>query len=109
MARKRNEARSIISAEGAAASATHRRSLRPPVAPAPVEAEPEVPAVEVSAAAVPAVEVAAAAVPEVSEQEEVAQLAYSYWEARGGQAGSPDDDWYRAVQEVRRRRTSRTR
>jgi hypothetical protein len=88
MARKRNEARSIISAEGTAAPVTHRRSLRAPVAPAPEESEPVV---------------------EVSEQEEVAKLAYSYWEARGGQDGSPDDDWYRAVQEVQRRRSSLTR
>jgi hypothetical protein len=93
MARKRNEARSVISAEGAAAPLTHRRSLRAPVAPAPVETE----------------EVSAVDVPEVSEQEEVAKLAYSYWEARGGQNGSPEDDWHRAVQEVRQRRSLLTR
>jgi hypothetical protein len=32
--------------------------------------------------------------------EEIAQLAYSYWEARGYQSGSPDQDWLRAEQEL---------
>ncbi len=35
---------------------------------------------------------------------EIARLAYSYWEARGYQGGSPEDDWYRAQAELRRRR-----
>ena len=35
---------------------------------------------------------------------EVARLAYSYWEARGYQGGSPEDDWYRAQAELSRRR-----
>ena len=33
--------------------------------------------------------------------EEIAALAYSYWEARGYQGGSPEDDWLRAEQELR--------
>ena len=33
-------------------------------------------------------------------QEAIAQLAYSYWEARGRQDGSPDQDWLRAEQEL---------
>ena len=31
-------------------------------------------------------------------REAIAQLAYSYWEARGRQDGSPDQDWLRAEQ-----------
>ena len=31
--------------------------------------------------------------------EEIARLAYSYWEARGCQGGSPEEDWYRAERE----------
>jgi hypothetical protein len=31
----------------------------------------------------------------------IAQLAYSYWEARGYQGGSPDEDWLRAERELR--------
>ena len=35
------------------------------------------------------------------ETEEVAALAYSYWEARGFQGGSQDEDWLRAEHELR--------
>lgn len=31
-----------------------------------------------------------------SVQDEIACLAYSYWELRGGQDGSPEEDWLRA-------------
>ena len=37
-------------------------------------------------------------------QEAIAKLAYSYWEARGGKGGSPWEDWFRAEQELLRRR-----
>ena len=32
--------------------------------------------------------------------EDIARLAYSLWEARGGQDGSPEQDWFRAEQEL---------
>jgi len=35
--------------------------------------------------------------------EEIAQLAYSYWESRGYQGGSPEEDWLRAESELRQR------
>jgi hypothetical protein len=34
---------------------------------------------------------------------EIAALAYSYWEARGRQGGSPAEDWLRAERELRQR------
>ena len=37
-------------------------------------------------------------------QEAIAKLAYNYWEARGGKGGSPWEDWFRAEQELLRRR-----
>jgi len=37
-------------------------------------------------------------------QEAIARLAYSYWEARGGKGGSPWEDWFRAEQELLRRK-----
>ena len=37
----------------------------------------------------------------VVDRQEVARLAYSYWEARGYQGGSPLDDWVRAENELR--------
>ncbi len=36
-------------------------------------------------------------------QEQIAELAYSYWEARGYEGGSPWEDWFRAEQELKRR------
>ena len=38
-----------------------------------------------------------------SNDTEVAQLAYSYWEARGGEGGSPWEDWFRAERELKRK------
>ena len=37
-------------------------------------------------------------------EEQVAELAYAYWEARSFQDGSPWEDWFRAEQELQRRR-----
>jgi hypothetical protein len=36
----------------------------------------------------------------ISIQEKVALLAYRYWEERGKQGGSPEEDWYRAEREI---------
>ena len=49
-----------------------------------------------------AIEIVAVPVSEPS-NEEIARLAYSYWESRGYQGGSQEEDWYRAVQELRHR------
>jgi hypothetical protein len=43
---------------------------------------------------------ATAAVGEPS-QDEIARLAYSYWEARGYAGGSPEEDWLCAQRELR--------
>lgn len=34
--------------------------------------------------------------------DEIARLAYSYWEARGREGGSPCEDWFRAEQELQK-------
>ena len=33
--------------------------------------------------------------------DQIAELAYSYWEARGCQGGSPEEDWARAEAELK--------
>ena len=33
-------------------------------------------------------------------REEIARLAYGYWEVRGKRGGSADEDWYRAEREL---------
>jgi DUF2934 family protein len=42
--------------------------------------------------------------PSPPRREEIASLAYSYWEARGRQGGSALEDWLRAERELNRRR-----
>jgi hypothetical protein len=34
------------------------------------------------------------------DEERVARLAYFFWEARGCQGGSPEEDWFRAEREL---------
>lgn len=48
----------------------------------------------------PVLDTAAATIPVQVTQAAIAQLAYSYWEARGRQGGSPEQDWLRAEQEL---------
>ena len=47
--------------------------------------------------------VAAASTDPIISDNEIATLAFSYWEARGYQGGSPEDDWFRAECELRER------
>jgi hypothetical protein len=42
-------------------------------------------------------------IPASPAHEQIAALAYSYWEARGRQGGSPEEDWLRAERELRGR------
>jgi hypothetical protein len=60
------------------------------------------PAAEPDSAAVAAVEIAVE-VTALPSREEIAALAYSFWEARGYQGGSPEEDWLRAEEELRTR------
>ena len=41
--------------------------------------------------------------PPAPSHEEIARLAYTYWESRGRQHGSPEEDWYRAERELQLR------
>jgi hypothetical protein len=40
------------------------------------------------------------------DHEEIARVAYSYWEARGCNGGSPEEDWFRAENELRAKRAA---
>ena len=40
------------------------------------------------------------------EHKRVAELAYLYWEARGRPDGSSEEDWFRAEEELRRRKST---
>ncbi len=39
----------------------------------------------------------------IGDHDEIALLAYQYYEERGGEHGWHEEDWYRAEQELRRR------
>jgi hypothetical protein len=40
------------------------------------------------------------------EHKRIARLAFFYWEARGHPDGSPEQDWFRAEEELRRRKSA---
>lgn len=40
------------------------------------------------------------------DHEQIARLAHSYWESRGGEGGSAEDDWHRAETELKVRRAA---
>ena len=44
--------------------------------------------------------------PPAPSHDEIARLAYAYWEARGRRHGSHQEDWYRAERELLRRPSS---
>ena len=96
MATKRVPEKKTIVSTSAAAAPARRKSVTPKrvthsASAVEVSSTPEV----VSADTV--VEIQSV---EIS-NEAVAQLAYSYWVARGYQGGSPEEDWLRAEQELR--------
>jgi hypothetical protein len=86
MPRKSVTEKPIVVSTGAAAAAPARRK-----SPSPKRA----------ARTVEVAETAATAVVTAPTQEDIARLAYSYWEARGCVGGSPEQDWLRAEQELR--------
>lgn len=71
-----------------AAAATHKRTS----ASRTTQVTTEVAAVVAEPVAIAPVKPVAATVT----REQIAMLAYSYWEARGYQPGSPEEDWLRA-------------
>jgi hypothetical protein len=100
MTRKRKtETDLIVSAPGAAAPARRKAATRTR-APRATDS--------VEAAAIPAVEPVSDAVMATyaPSREEIAALAYSFWEARGCQGGSPEQDWLRAEEELRNGRVA---
>ena len=90
MARKRSlDSEILVSAGGAAAAPARRIPSRRGKPAKPRAANPN-PARAERSAAEPA-------------REEIAALAYSYWEERGGRGGSPQEDWDRAERALRER------
>jgi Protein of unknown function (DUF2934) len=102
MPKKRTAEKEIVMPSAASAVPLRRkpaprtrvtRSVEPAATAAASIAEPATGAVETVAA------------PTVSapSYQEIAQLAYTFWEARGGQGGSQEEDWLRAEEQLRAR------
>ncbi|MGO9094163.1 MAG: DUF2934 domain-containing protein [Bryobacteraceae bacterium] len=103
MARKTSQSRSYLSTEGAGVAPARTERKRTARVETGVTAIAEAPEACAPKSAEFQTEF------NISEQEEIERLAYSYYEARGGQEGSSEDDWFRAEQEVRRRRATTNR
>jgi hypothetical protein len=106
MPKKRTAENEIVLSSGAAAPARRKTVRRPrtqtalapetntvPAAGSPIEPESLV-------APAAAASVAVAPVAYRPSREEIAARAYSFWEARGYQGGSPEEDWLRAESEL---------
>jgi hypothetical protein len=90
MARKKIESEFVVSSSAAPA---RRRTVRRTKTAVVVESS----ATQLAAAETVTPEPAAQVRPT---HDEIARLAYSYWESRGYQGGSPEEDWTRAEAEL---------
>jgi Protein of unknown function (DUF2934) len=110
MAKKQIISSEVSSAAGAAASPVRAEKTSKPIAKRATSTKHS--ATKTTAiAATPICEEAGAVMAPMTnggiveiEREEVAKLAYLYWEARGGQGGSPENDWIRAEEELKNRK-----
>ncbi len=112
MLRKRNQSKSIPADESAGTGTPVRRrapsqrktTVTPTEAPAPTISRPA----DATVARAPAPQDMSSEPRRkpTAERDEIASLAYSYWESRGRQGGSAEDDWLRAERELRRRRAA---
>ena len=104
----RRRAAKTSAAETATAAAGEPVARHRKATPAKPPMQPEVAAVAVPAEEVPVVAFTEqpVAVPEPTPtsisitEEEIARLAFSYFEQRGYQGGSPEEDWLRAEEEL---------
>jgi hypothetical protein len=100
MARKQTSEKPVVLSTGSGAAPARRK----PVAKRPRAIAVEIP-IETEAAVAGPVEIEQPAnsivlsvtLPTVNQ---VSALAYSYWETRGRQGGSPEEDWIRAEKEL---------
>jgi hypothetical protein len=95
MARKHKFEHDVVVSTGSAAAVPSRRKSvrRGALAVTPVNEPSDSVNTEIAAAPVPAAFYGPS-------REDIARLAYSYWEARGCQGGSPEEDWARAEREI---------
>ena len=98
---KRNSENDLGLAAGASATPSFRKPASRPRAKHVVS--PETPATAATEPETLVSRAVTATLVNEPSREEIAALAYLYWEARGCQGGSPAEDWLRAEQELRLR------
>jgi hypothetical protein len=98
MTRKRTSENDLV-ASGAANPARRKAAARPRAKRAAEQAAPLAPAAAEQETVAPQADAAAI----VPSYQEIASLAFLYWEARGCQGGCPEEDWLRAETELRNR------
>jgi hypothetical protein len=101
MAKKTKTASEPTLSSGAAPARTRKhapakRTITNPV----VEDSPSTETTSTLAAMAAAITVSSPVVTKTPASDEIARLAYSYWEQRGCQGGSPEEDWLRAEREL---------
>lgn len=91
----RNNAKTSTPSEKETAKVPPVQTTKPAANPVAQAAKP------VAQAATPAVQAAAPARNTVLTHEQIARRAYEIFQARGGQPGSPEQDWQQAERELR--------
>ena len=100
MARKRNPENDLVASSAAAAAPARRKTTAARPKHTLTTAEPVAPVVSEPKKETSIPKTVAACNPS---QEEISLQAFLYWEARGYQGGSPEEDWLRAEEELRTR------
>jgi len=102
MTRKRTSENELMATAASSAAPVRRKTpARPRAKRAVATPESAIAPTTPSEIAEPQTAVLAVATTYEPSHEEIAALAYLYWEARGCQGGSPEEDWLRAEQQLR--------
>jgi hypothetical protein len=94
MARKQSSEKPLVVSSGAAAVPARRKSTTTK------RTVPSTVAVDVPAVAAETMTATVVPTFAVPTHDQIAALAYSFWESRGYQGGSQQDDWLRAEQQL---------
>jgi hypothetical protein len=100
MTRKRTTENDLVVSGGGAAAPVRRKAAARPRAPRRAAEPVGTPAPVAAAPEAVAPQADAASSVYTPSNEEIAALAYSYWESRGCQGGCPEEDWLRAEREL---------
>ena len=104
MPRKQSTEKEFVVSAGSSAAAAHRKpaaTTRKKRGILPAEPVPSLSPVVEEASITEIAEIRGTIVITEPTQEQIANLAYAIWQARGCQDGSPEEDWLAAEQQLR--------